>query len=196
AVDRDEGAQLARTQTWADLVARRPVVCGVGRRRGVPRLPRGDLVPAEVVADDLHADPVQAVEPLRERPRAVGDPRVVLEPEADPGRGGADTRRGEHAGRDHDCKQDDSRPHDQTSKILDWSSDEPSYPPFEACKARIKPRRPAGAPGTAEHGAARRASSGSSAGTAPGPPRPSPPAPPTRAGHAGLRRPRRLRPGR
>src|ERR671922_169122 len=113
AVDGEERGDPARPEPAQEGVARLPVVGRIGGRGRVRRLLRRDLVPAEVVADDLDADLVESVEPLRERPGAVRDPRVVLEAVPDRRRSGRDRGRSE-GGREHG--EDECDPRDQAAE--------------------------------------------------------------------------------
>ena len=72
--DPDHGGDAAAAQAVEDCVAVLP---------GVLAARRLDLVPVQVEAHDVDAELLEPVEPLVERAAAVGEPGVVLDPEAD-----------------------------------------------------------------------------------------------------------------
>ena len=115
AVDRHQGRHPARLETLQDEIALRPVVGRIARRGRAGRLLRRDPVPAQVVADDLHADRVESVEPLGEGPGAVRDPRVVLDAVPDRRRRRADRGRGERA---DEAEHEEDHPQPQSARRL------------------------------------------------------------------------------
>ena len=73
----DHGADAAVAQAGEDEVALTPVrLAALGL----------DPVPVQVEANEVGAEPLEPVEPVVQRPRAVGQPGVVLDAVANPAR--------------------------------------------------------------------------------------------------------------
>jgi hypothetical protein len=94
--------------TIAEIPRRRRLVRPVAALPRLRRLARADAIPVERETHEVDPERVELCEALLQRAGAVGDPRVVVDPVADAGRGvGARRHEGRHHG-DEQAEENDA----------------------------------------------------------------------------------------